>query len=362
MLEIDGSHGEGGGQIVRTALALSTLTGTPIRINNIRKGRSQPGLKHQHLKSILALKELCSAETNELNLGDEELIYKPGKLRVKDLEVDIVTSGAIALFLQPLILPLCFGNKSCTLKIKGGTCGKGAMSMEYFVEILQPHLQKFCKIETKIKKRGYYPRGGGEVEITFYPKHRLNKFESFEIFLEFIREKIPNIYLINPGKLSHVFGISHASTNLQEKNVAERQAHSAEFNLKSLKTPVKINSEYSLTLSPGTGMTLCAIFASKDEIDENNPIRIGASSLGKLRKTSEQVGKEVALTLKKELDLVSKGACVDTHLEDNLILWLIFGGKFKTHHLTPHTITNIWVVNQFFPNLIKVENNLIYTD
>ncbi len=362
MLEIDGNYGEGGGQIVRTALALSTLTGTPIRVFDIRKGRSQPGLKKQHLKSIETLKELCGAETNEIEVGSTELVYKPGKMNVKDLEIDIETAGSISLYLQPLLLPLFFGDDTCTLKIKGGTTGKWAMPVEYFNDIYLPHIKKYAKdMKLKLSKRGYFPKGGGEVEFKISPKYKLYKFNDFGELRKKVMEEVVKIKLIDRGELSHISGISHASKSLSGKEVAERQAQSAQFHLKSLGVPVKIRVEYSDTLCAGTGIELVAHFVDEKykEVDENNPVLIGADELGELRVSAEDVGKKAALKLKEEL---SYGAPVDSVLADNLVPWLIFGGKFKASKITEHTQTNNWVVNQFFPSLIKVQGDLIWVD
>jgi RNA 3'-phosphate cyclase len=361
LLEIDGSYGEGGGQIIRTALALSTITGIPIRVFNIRNGRKTPGLKHQHLKSIEALKEICGAETNEIALKSEELIYTPGIIQSKDLEFDIVTSGSICLFLQPLLLPLCFGSKSCTIKVKGGTSGKGAMPYEYFDDILLPHLQKFCEIESTLLRRGYFPKGGGEVEIRFMPKFRLKDFPDFDSFKKHVVEEVPDISLLEVGELSHISGVSHASKELQSKKISERQADSAKVYLKDLGVSVMMRSEYSETYSTGTGMELDAVFSKDDEIDPINPVRLGANSLGDRGKSAEVVGKEASSNLRKEIEAaLSSNAPVDAHLADNLIKWLIFGGKFRTTTVTEHTRTNAWVVNKFFPGLIKMDGNRIY--
>src|SRR3989344_1936380 len=105
MITLDGSKGEGGGAIVRVALALSTFTGQEFKVTEIRAGRPQPGLKAQHLAAIKALQKICNAETNEVQLGSQELWYKPGKIKAGKYEFDIGTAGSITLFLQAIILP-----------------------------------------------------------------------------------------------------------------------------------------------------------------------------------------------------------------------------------------------------------------
>src|SRR3989338_6026985 len=164
MLTLDGTHLEGGGSLVRVALALSALTGKPFKITNIRANRSEPGLKAQHLHAIKALTQLCQAETNPIDIGTRELTFKPGKIKKGIYSIDIGTAGSITLLLQALILPSLFAPGKVTLNITGGTCGKWQASVDYLQHLLLPHLQRFVeKIELKIIKRGYYPAGGGEI-------------------------------------------------------------------------------------------------------------------------------------------------------------------------------------------------------
>ena len=155
MIQLDGSYGESGGQIVRTALALSTITQKPFEVSNIRKGRKQSGLKAQHLTCVKALEQLCSAKTDSAFLGSEHITYTPGKIEGKTVNVDIGTAGSIGLLLQAVLLPCLFAEKTVKLNITGGTEGKGAMPYDYFKEILVPQIKKFCeKIDVKLVKRG----------------------------------------------------------------------------------------------------------------------------------------------------------------------------------------------------------------
>src|SRR3989344_6611665 len=171
MITIDGSHLEGGGSIVRVALALSTLIGQEFKVINIRANREVSGLKAQHLESILALKEICGAETSNIQVGSKELWYKPGRIKGGKYRIDIGTAGSISLSLQGIILPCLFAPKKVSLEIKGGTCGKWQASVDYLQNVLIPHLTRFAKIELKIIKRGYYPKGGGEIILEISPKY-----------------------------------------------------------------------------------------------------------------------------------------------------------------------------------------------
>jgi len=349
MIELDGSYLEGGGQIVRTALALSCITQKPFEVTNIRKGRKKPGLKNQHLFCIKALEELCNAKTGHAKLGSEKLRFLPGKMKPKTLSIDIGTAGSISLLLQSLLIPTIFANSKTRIKITGGTDVSWSPQFDYLTNVILPQLRKYADIETSLLKRGYYPKGGGTIEIKIKPKFNLENLE-----------EAPKINLTEQHNIIHVKGISHASTDLQEANVAERQAKSAKLILSKLNCPIQIRTEYCQTTSTGSGITLWAIF-SKDpeEIDILNPIRIGADILGERGKRSEEIGKQAADKLLKEIE--SK-APVDQHLADNLIPFLaLMGGKIKTSEITNHTLTNIYVCEQFLNTKFEIdkENGII---
>ncbi len=358
MIQLDGSYGESGGQIVRTALALSTITQKPFEVSNIRKGRKQSGLKAQHLNCIKALEQLCSAKTEGASLGSEYLSYTPGKIEGKNIDIDIGTAGSISLLLQAVLLPCLFADKKINLRIIGGSEGKFAQPYDYFKEVFIPQIQRFCnKTEVKLTKRGYYPKGGGIIEIKLTPKYKLADFGSFGEFLAHLKTENLGYNLLEQGNLMQIKGISHASVNLQKANVAERQAKAAEVLLSSYGCPVGIRTEYCNTLSPGSGITLWAIF-SKDvnEIDEKNPIRLGADALGELGKKAEIVGKEAAQNLIREIE--SK-APVDKHLADQILPFMALAkcSKVKVSELTSHCKTNMHIIEQFLSAIFAVDEN-----
>jgi len=246
MIELDGSLGEGGGALVRVALALSILTGQEFKVTNIRAGRPTPGLKAQHLEAINALKQICGAQTNEINLGTTELWFNPGKIKKGIYEIDIGTAGSISLLLQAMLLPCLFAPGKITLKIKGGTCGKWQASVDYLQNVLLPHLNRFVeKMELKIWKRGYFPRGGGLIQLEITPKISLDSFPDFTSFFQEVQTKVPKIRLAQPGQLGQIRGIVNLSFELQEKEVGERIKRSAEEELKSYQVPINIRVEYS---------------------------------------------------------------------------------------------------------------------
>jgi len=365
LIRIDGNWGEGGGAIARVALALSTITQKPFEIYDIRKGRKDSGLKSQHLYCVKSLKELCSAVAEGDELGSTSLKYYPKKIAAKNLDIDVETAGSITLLMQSLMIPAMFASKPIRISIIGGTDVKWSMPFDYFNNVLLPQLQRFAKIEAKLLKRGYYPKGSGKVEIKINPKFKINDFSSFEEFWLHLKQNVNPYNLTEQFNLIQIKGISHASKDLQNARVSERQAHSAQGILgKKFNVSIKITSEYQDTLSTGSGITLWAIFSkNKDDIDENNPIRIGADALGEQGKKAELVGEAAANNLIKEIE--SK-APVDKHLADQILPFMALAGnsKIKASEITNHARTNVYAIQQFLGKMFEVdeENKAISVD
>ncbi|MBI2102027.1 RNA 3'-terminal phosphate cyclase [Candidatus Woesearchaeota archaeon] len=363
MIRIDGNYGEGGGAIARVALALSTIAQKPFEVYDIRKGRRDAGLKNQHLYCVKSLQELCNAGAEGAELGSLCLKYYPKKIVAKNLDIDIETAGSITLLMQALLLPAMFASKPMTISVTGGTDTKWSQPSDYFSNILLPQLQRFAKIEARLLKRGYYPKGNGKVEIKINPKYKLNDFSSFDEFHQHLKQNIHPYNLTEQHYLIQIKGISHASIGLQQAKVAERQADSAQEIFKQkYSVPIQVTTQYQDTLSTGSGITLWAIFSkNKDDVDENNPIRLGADALGEQGKKAEIVGEEAAKNLVKEIE--SK-APVDRHLADQILPFMaLAGGSIKTSEITSHCRTNIYTIHQFMGGIIRVdeENKIIST-
>lgn len=319
MIELDGSYEEGGGQILRTALGLSVYTQKGFRITNIRLGRKEPGLKRQHLEAIKVAQTLSHAKTTPYDIGTTELTFEPGAYTPKNLEIDIGTAGSITLLLQSLWIPLIFGKKSISLKIIGGTDVKHSIPSDYIKHVFIPHLKKYADIEFILLRRGYYPKGGGQIHLTLKPTGN--------------RE---NIQLTEQGDLLKIQGIAHASLPLQHRDVAERMADRAERELQKLKCPIELTTHYSDSYSDGAGIVLWSI---------HSETILGTDSLGERHITAENVG---LMAAHKLMDEIRSRAAVDRHLTDNLIPFIgIVGGKMKTSKITKHTISNIYVAETF---------------
>lgn len=354
MLILDGDYLEGGGSIARVALALSTITQIPFEIADIRKNRPQPGLKNQHLFCIKALEKLCNAKAEGAELGSTYLKFIPGKIEGKTIDIDIETAGSITLFLQSVLLPSLFANKPVKFNVVGGTDTKWSPSFDYFNNVFLPQLHKYTGIECRLIKRGYYPKGSGKAELKIKPKYRISDFNNFEEFHSHLRENAPKINCVEQGYLIQIKGISHASSDLEDADVAERQAKAAEISLKNYNCPVNIRIEYNKTLSTGSGITLWAIFSKNmDDIDIANPIILGADALGEKGKKAEVVGAEAADNLIMEIE--SK-APVDRYLADQILGLMALAGKskIKTSDITDHAKTNIYAIEKFLGKTFEI--------
>ncbi len=359
MIKLDGSYLEGGGALVRVALAFSTLTNQPFEVNKIRAGRSNPGLKAQHLTAIKALKEISKAKTSDVALGTTEFWFHPGQVKSGTYEIDIGTAGSITLLLQALILPCLFAPGKISLKIKGGTCGKWQASVDYLQNVLLPQIKRFVnKIELKVMKRGYYPKGGGEIILEISPRLKLKDYESFSQFNEDLNFRTVKINLVEQGELEQIKGNINLSSELESKGLGERIKKAAETSLKQYHAPISIREEYSQTLSVGGEIVLWAMFSQDKKIDFDNPLILSGDALIEKKKSSEEVGQEAA---KKLIEEIKSGAAVDHYLADQLICFmaLLPGSKIKTSTISKHAQTNIYVAEKFLPIGFKEENNQI---
>ncbi len=195
-LKINGGHGEGGGQIVRSAITLSCITNQPIHLENIRVNRKNKGLKQQHLTAIKILQKISNAKVIGDKIGSTELKFFPNKIDNLEIIEDVKTAGSISLILQVLIPAVSISQKKLNLIIKGGTDVLWSPSMNYTQYVLKEAYSRMgIEFEMKIKKRGYFPRGGGEVIIEVYPSKiksiTLSKRKNKKIKIKCVYSHIP---------------------------------------------------------------------------------------------------------------------------------------------------------------------------
>lgn len=324
MIEIDGSFGEGGGQIVRTAVSLSAVTAKPVRIKNIRLGRPKPGLASQHAHAIMALADICGAETSGVEPGSPEIAFSPGRILGGCRHVEIGTAGSVTLLMQCLVPALLRADAPSSILIRGGTDVQWAPTIDYFKNVFMPAISAFgARVSLSVLKRGYYPRGGGEVRLDVEPGDlKPAHFSTCE----------------QKSLKRTVHGVSHCS-NLPE-HVASRQAEAAAKHLKAAGYGSEIEKEVLKLPSTGSGITLWT--GGK-----------GASALGKRGLPAERVGTDAASELIRELETP---AAVDVHLADQLIVYLaLAGGSITLGRLSQHTKTNIWTVRHFLDAKIEIK-------
>ena len=357
MIEIDGSFGSGGGQVLRTALAFSTLTNIPFRMINIRSKRNQPGLKQQHLSCIRLLKEMSDCKVLGDTLGSSEIMFIPGEYKSKNIEFDIQTAGSITLLLQSILLPALFSSKKHKITITGGTDVAWSCPSEYTKEILFPHLRRFCNnLDISVKKKGFYPKGEGVIELKIDPSFDITAFDSFEKFKKTINTLIKPFNLVKKFNLLAISGSAFSSKNLLDKQVSKRMANAARKKLLKLCHATNIRSEYVSSLSTGAGIVLWAKGSFKDEFIPENPIIFGADELGEKGILAEKIGESATNKLIKELN---SGACVDINLADNLIpfMALLNKSKIKTSRISDHILTNIAITEKFLGKMFAIDKD-----
>ena len=324
MIEIDGSQKSGSGTILRLSIAIAAITGQALHITNIREKRPLPGLKHQHLESVLAAAKLCDAEVKGATLGSRELWFIPHEIRGGNIEATIGTAGSIPmLFLS--VLPIClFSREPIHLHVAtGGTDTIHAPTINYMCNVLLPVLQKMgVDAEISVQNYGYYPKGMGSATLTVQPNPDLKSI-SLEDF----------------GNLIEIHGVS-VCTFLADRQVAERQARAALSLLKESghRANIQIINDQSNRIQKGSSIVLWA--------KTNTGVIIGADAIGEIRKMAEDVGKKAAKVLITDLSLKST---TDEFLADMLIPYVALAkGKsaYYTKTITEHIESNIWLMEK----------------
>ncbi len=337
MLEIDGSMGEGGGQILRTALTLSILTGVPFILKNIRAGRKQPGLKSQHLKSVDAAAAISRARVVGARLGATWLSFVPGNIRSGHYRFDIGTAGSTSLVLQTIFLPLTRAGSASSLVITGGTHVPWSPTFDYLNLLWKPMLTRLgYDFALNLEKAGFYPAGGGRIQASIRPA----------------AETTP-LLLLEPGKLVQINGIS-ATANL-DINIGHRQKYQALKRLENLGVPVKICTAELASDHKGTALTLQANFTTGTE---QNHTACCYTALGELGKPAERVADEAIDAL---LGFLETKMAVDEHLADQLLLPLAFAGQesiYTTCSVTQHLRTCAEIIRKFLEVTIEIDGSL----
>lgn len=323
MLEINGSYGEGGGQVLRNAVALSTLTKTPINIKNIRANRPNPGLKAQHYIAIKSIAEICNAKIEGLKIGSSEIIFKPGIPKGGHYKFEIGTAGSITLVFQAIILSCLKTKEKISVSLSGGTDVKWSPSWDYFENVYLKLLENMgVDIISKLILRGYYPKGGGEGFITIKP---VSKIKPLKLGKKQIFESVK-------GNIS--------ISNLPD-HIVTRMKHMIIKTLLKNDLLTTITSQKTSSLSPGVSVTLWS--GADKEV-------IGSYVLGEKGVPSEDVGRSVASNLLKE---IKSDVTVDVYGFDQILPFMVLAkqngeSSCLVRILSSHASTNMWLLQQFF--------------
>jgi len=322
VLELDGSYGEGGGQLVRTAVALSAITGRPVAIRNVRANRDKPGLAPQHVAAVRAVAALAGASVEGVELRSRSLRFSPHALAGGSFRFDVGTAGSVTLLLQALLPVMIAGGKPCEAAVIGGTDVRMAPPLDYFRVVLLGLLARMgAQVRLEVRRRGYYPRGGGEVRVSVSPSAlRPAAFDA-------------------PGALRSISGLAHVA-NLPE-HIAMRMRASALDRLASLQG-----------VTPDIA---CRVLGPNEAIGQGGAIvawahtegtALGAGRTAERGVPAEALGEAAGGELAAD---VAAGAAVDMHAADQLLVYfaLARGGALTTRAVSLHARTCIWLIEQF---------------
>ena len=320
MIRIDGSQGEGGGQILRSALALSLVTGRPFRIENIRAGRSKPGLMRQHLTATLAAQAVGNATVTGAEIGSQTLEFKPGPVRGGDYSFAVGTAGSCTLVLQTVLPALLVAEQPSTVVLEGGTHNPFAPPYDFLAKTFLPLLGKMgARVEAMLERPGFYPAGGGRMTVNIAPA-----------------EKFQPLELLQRGEIR---------AKRARALVARLPAGIGERELEALKRHLSLADD------------ACRIEPIRDSIGPGNALVVEIetealtevfTAFGEKSVSAQKVAHDVADEAREYL---ASDVPVGRHLADQLLIPLAMagGGRFRTLPLSRHTTTNMDIVSRFIP-------------
>ena len=333
LLQIDGSIGEGGGQVLRSCLTLSMITGRSFHITSIRRNRKKPGLMAQHLLAVDAAKTICAAQVEGASLNSTELVFIPSEIRSGRYKFHIGTAGSTSLVLQTVFLPLSRAKSASSIRITGGTHVPWSPCFHYLEMHWLPYLHQIgFDAHISLEKAGFYPQGRGQISAMIRPVG-----------------VIAPLTLIHRGKLQRIEGIS-AVANLNI-GIAERQKRQARLRLLNLlpNSPppdIRIRITQLSSLVKGTCLLL------KGDFEGGSGCFFG---LGEIGKPAERVADEAVNALQSFME--ADGA-VDQYLADQLMLPLSLASgisRINPSLISSHLLTNAAVVEAFLPGSIQVQ-------
>jgi RNA 3'-terminal phosphate cyclase (ATP) len=328
MIEIDGALGEGGGQVLRTSLALALITGKAFRLRNIRAKRSKPGLQAQHLMSVKAAAQIGQATTRGACISSIDLTFEPGIVSPGTYHFKIGTAGATSLVLHTIYLPLALAGGESTITIEGGTHVKASPCYDFLERTWAPYLKMLgIHIDMKLDRVGFYPRGGGLIHAHIAPSERLLPFAGM------------TTATITTATI--VIGVAGLPTH-----VGDRLAQRAAMRLRDLGLKTDMRCE---TWNGGPGCVLGVELPTE-------PVPTFLFALGERGKSAEAVADEAASQVEAFLNAQPLG--IDEHSADQLLLPLALAqgaSQFRVASLSSHLLTNADIIQHFLERRIECE-------
>lgn len=321
IVEVDGSLGEGGGQILRTAAAFSTISRRPVRVSRIRAGRGVPGLRRQHASALLILAKATGGRAEGASEGSSEVAFFPGEPRAESLNLDMGTAASITLVLQAVVPAVALSGGRLRLELKGGTDVPWSPTFDYFVGVVRPAFREIgIEFDATAGRRGYYPRGGGRAVATIEPSSGVRPVD-----------------LASRGGLPGARVVSRCGS--LPRRVADRQLAAASSQLEGAGVRV-LAGEVSEEGSDSPGSSVLVHCTER-------PALLGADAIGAKGKPSERVGQEAATRFVAE---ARSGACVDSNLSDMIIPLLSLApspSRVRVREVTSHLKSGLEIARQF---------------
>jgi len=333
-ISIDGSFGEGGGQILRTSVGLAAALGRQIHVAKIRAGRDKPGLRNQHLTAVRAAAAVCGGQLTGDSLHSQELTFRPGRIRAGTFRFEVDTAGSTALVLQTIIPALMLADGESTVTVTGGTHNPFAPPFEYlrdvFAVLAAPaNLQVYFEL----LRAGFYPAGGGKVKMAIRGVGS--------------RESVAPVHFTERGELRHIDGVSATSSKLPE-HIAERQSSQVLAQLAKAGRTGSIEQASWDADCPGTAVFVRAVFARSVA---------GFCSLGKKGKPAQRVADEAVLPL---LEFINSAGVIDARAADQLVTIAALcpgESRFVTDKVTDHLRTNAEIVRQVTGRKVEITDS-----
>jgi RNA 3'-terminal phosphate cyclase (ATP) len=325
MIQIDGSYGEGGGQIVRTSLALSLVTGKPFNINNIRAGRKKPGMMRQHLTALNAAAQIGQANVQGDEIGSRAFTFKPGAVKTGRFHFAIGSAGSCTLVLQTVLPALLSANNPSELILEGGTHNPYAPPFDFLEKSFLPLVNRMgATVTARLERPGFYPAGGGKFQVSIRPVAKLEPID-----------------LLERGRI--LTKSAHAVVSNLPTSIAQRELTVVAETLKWEQAALK-TTDLKTAKGPGNVLTI--------EV-ESEALTEVFTGFGQRGVSAEQVA---GRTVKMVQEYLKFDLPVGRYLADQLLIPLAMagGGKFRTLSPSRHTTTNIEIIKKFLEVNIRL--------